>query len=523
MQWPENVLPGSLASFETQARQKRYRLLAQAAMRTGIRNLFLGHHKDDQVETILLRLLRGKSGSLASFYGIAAEAPIPADAEVDDELLRSQGLAAEVDDELLISQDLAAEDSSPSSIESEMDAGPGKAPGSPTTSPIPMNSLDGRISLAQRLNVSLHRPLLKFSKARILATCKANSIPFVTDPTNFDPQTTVRNAVRYLLANYRVPRALSRDSILKFHDRALKQLRHVDSEVRRLLDMAQLVSFDLRSGSLTLRLPHLLGWENSATPISFLARILRLVSPIDSYQVSKSSQKTAASFVFHSTFPLLNGSPASASIGTVAVNQVLMTREHEENLPDQQYYVSWRLSRQPFKREEMHRLSQIFIYQPRPENEAADEFWSDWMFWDGRYWIRVCCSSVHYLQNCAIRPFQPSDATYLRATLDRESRETLTTLLHDAAPGKIRYTLPVITDDVGVRAFPTLDFCIPPQERERIRNKQSKPELISWKVKYKYIDRETIDRLSAREPSTDQYRAGSEIHLKDVRCHPKVD
>jgi tRNA(Ile)-lysidine synthase len=500
MQWPKNVLSQSLPNFETQARQKRYRLLAQAAMRAEIHNLFLGHHEDDQIETIIMRLVRGKSGSFASFWGIADTAPIPIDANIDTELFSSHDL----------------EEPLPHRIEMLKPQEAVKSYRRHVPKPIPINSLDGCISLSQRPDISLHRPLLRFSKARILATCKANDIHFVSDPTNFNPQLTLRNAVRYLLTNYKLPRALSRDSMLKIHDRALDKLKYVHSEVEQALDVAGLTSFDLRSGSLRLRVPkflHLLKWQTSETPVSFLAQILRLVSPVDNFEMSKSSQHNAANVIFPRISPL-HGTPLSSPISTLAVNQILLTQEEQGHHPEQELYSSWRLSRQPLKRGQMHRLLQKFTYQPYLEDETAAEFCSGWVFWDCRYWIRICCASVHYLQSCAIRPFQSSDAADLRTTLDRESKETLLRLLHDAAPGKVRYTLPVITDDMGIRAFPTLNFAVPEHVGHRIENREGKPGLLRWKVKYKYIDWKTVERLSVHGSSTDQYHAAAQEYLE---------
>ena len=62
------------------------------------------------------------------------------------------------------------------------------------------------------------RPLLEFGKVsrtagrdvylcnlmdqdRILATCYENGLEYVEDPTNFQPELTLRNALRYMLAN----------------------------------------------------------------------------------------------------------------------------------------------------------------------------------------------------------------------------------------------------------------------------------------------------------------------------------
>lgn len=38
-------------------------------------------------------------------------------------------------------------------------------------------------------------------KDRILATCEANKLEYVDDPTNFQPQLTIRNAIRHCIDN----------------------------------------------------------------------------------------------------------------------------------------------------------------------------------------------------------------------------------------------------------------------------------------------------------------------------------
>ncbi|WP_397475762.1 tRNA lysidine(34) synthetase TilS [Pusillimonas sp.] len=56
--------------IESAARAARYRALADMASKAGVRHVLLAHHRDDQAETVLLRLLRG-----AGPYGIGAMAP----------------------------------------------------------------------------------------------------------------------------------------------------------------------------------------------------------------------------------------------------------------------------------------------------------------------------------------------------------------------------------------------------------------------------------------------------------------
>ena len=50
--------PGA-PSLEARAREARYRALIDEALRTGHRTVLTGHHSDDQVETLLLRWIRG--------------------------------------------------------------------------------------------------------------------------------------------------------------------------------------------------------------------------------------------------------------------------------------------------------------------------------------------------------------------------------------------------------------------------------------------------------------------------------
>lgn len=58
-------------SLETAARELRYRELAAVARETGTANLLLGHHADDQVETVLINFFRG-SGT----RGLSGMAPV---------------------------------------------------------------------------------------------------------------------------------------------------------------------------------------------------------------------------------------------------------------------------------------------------------------------------------------------------------------------------------------------------------------------------------------------------------------
>ncbi|PWC84296.1 cell cycle protein [Azospirillum sp. TSH100] len=98
--------------LQAAARAARHRLLGAACSETGILHLALAHHRDDQAETVLLRLARG-----SGIDGLAGMPPVRADGAV-----------------------------------------------------------------------RVIRPLLNFSHVRLLATCRAEGVDWIEDPSNHNPR-----------------------------------------------------------------------------------------------------------------------------------------------------------------------------------------------------------------------------------------------------------------------------------------------------------------------------------------------
>ena len=71
-----HVAPGDARGVEAAARDLRYAALRDAARELDVRTILLAHHRDDQVETLLLQLLRG-----AGPHGLAGMPPAREDAD----------------------------------------------------------------------------------------------------------------------------------------------------------------------------------------------------------------------------------------------------------------------------------------------------------------------------------------------------------------------------------------------------------------------------------------------------------
>ncbi|KAJ7481146.1 PP-loop family-domain-containing protein [Mycena galericulata] len=138
--FPPRPTPGE--AFEEIARNARYRMLFEAMKISDADVLALGHHGDDQVETSLMRLGRGTTEIGAG--GMRR--------------CRRWGMGANGGESTL-----------------------------------------GWVGM-EGMKRWIVRPLLDVAKDRILVTCDENNLEYITDSTNFQPELTLRNAIRYMLS-----------------------------------------------------------------------------------------------------------------------------------------------------------------------------------------------------------------------------------------------------------------------------------------------------------------------------------
>ncbi len=228
-------------SIEEAARQARYAFLGYTAQRLAAPVVAVGHHGDDQVETMLMHLLRGS--------GLAGLRGMPPAVALDR--LRLNALKR-----------------------------------TPHASPVPLDHLDLK-------GIQLIRPLLPFRREEILAYVRAQGLEPRWDLSNLDT-TFFRNHLRHEIIphlkaiNPRLPQTLTRTAfilqgeyqVLEAHRQQLwEDLARVEPG-RVRLDLAgfrALLLGDqralLRRAMQTLRPDHRnLGWEHSERVLELLAQ-----------------------------------------------------------------------------------------------------------------------------------------------------------------------------------------------------------------------------------------------------------
>lgn len=479
MQWSGTPNPSDMPDFELRARESRYRLIASAAIRRDIRHLFVGHHQDDQVETVLMRLIRNSTSPTAflGLQGMADRTAIPCCEHIRGAHEWSPYQRFEKWLQTPDTAKLQSESKSSSLDDSRLNCGK-------------------VVTVSRPGGLQIHRPLLPFPKSMLVDVCESNHIKYVKDRTNEDPTLTLRNAVRYMRAKYALPRALRAKSVLDLRDWGQSSAQALVDRGTELLNMVRVVMFDLRSGMMTTRVPSAFAPACQDDPQAGANALARLTSI-----VSCQHKDAIPTLVPHKNLEDFLHMMHSSEPRRTTMQQVLLESSQRDS-NDASDAILLRLARPPMRSAEIA-LATMGFHPVLEEKDGSlleeQGIWSQWLLWDHRYWIRVRTREVSQLEQVVIRPFQETDDEYLRKEL-KQGRDELQTMLAEAASGKLRYTLPVLTYLGDVSVFPTLNFLLENSSLEKGESALTEPPILEWEVCYKVIEQPIInDRKSTIE------------------------
>ncbi|KAI1815047.1 adenine nucleotide alpha hydrolases-like protein [Poronia punctata] len=508
--------PKDLPNMESLARRLRYRALGRLCADKCLASMLFAHHQDDQYETVLMRLLQGHG--VRGLRGIRAASEIPEcnglygahqSGYIEDqksthpfinpqpparlwkrlqkELKRSlRRLIMEEDEQrkqLMGDTDLL----------DELDyLDWSDRYGTNLTAPIDAPGVD-----IEDGGVVIYRPLLEFSKDRIIATCEANKVPWWEDHTNQDQTVTMRNAVRHMSKHYNLPLALQKPSILALARRCEQRARALDAEATRLLARTFVHDVDSHSGTAWVQFPD---YGPSQTPRDvscprrrdarvmrqrevaglLVQRIIALVSPEEQI-VPLANLQNVISFLFPAlAIPgtpdiQVQGSPKAFAIAGVHFVPVQPSSKSKSasRRTGQAEGLTWYLSRAPYPSNlpvPRHRAKYWALGRGWPGKEKAangePEYrwckWTPWHLWDGRFWVRM---RYRLPYRVILQPFVKEHAKPFRDQLPPDERDRLLALLKRHAPGKTRYTLPAlyIEEDLDLnRVEPRPWYPVPP-------------------------------------------------------------
>ncbi|OJD19102.1 tRNA(Ile)-lysidine synthetase [Emergomyces pasteurianus Ep9510] len=422
LRWPNGTDPSSLSDFETLARKFRYQILGQACKEYNTRALFLGHHLDDNIETVLSRLTRGQRQA-TGLKGVASVGHIPechgiygvAESGSFIRLMNARGTIAST----------RAREPKGRRRQSQNEA---QQQRSSSTDPHHRFRADLKLPIADG-GIYLFRPLNSFPKSRLTATCLQNGIQFANDQTNFDPTITSRNTIRYLLLNDMLPRALQAPSILHLIDNSQRISEELNKKSNSFLQKVQVRKLDFRTGSLVLEFPpprvmedvgicRDVSVERSPAKIQkilaiALRRLLDLVAPAPKNDIPLEKLAFALQTIFPAAEASTGEVPAPLkrdifTVGGVKFEPVKLPKiwagepsislKSFDSRKQNDVIVSisdvrntWLLTRVPHSRSIPKPVS-CFDLQ-LPDSSIADNMaqspWSNWQLWDNRYWIRV--------------------------------------------------------------------------------------------------------------------------------------
>lgn len=322
--------------------------------------------------------------------------------------------------------------------------------------------------------VEILRPLLDFNKDQLKQTCKTNSVEWEEDESNHDVSLTVRNTVRSLLLEPRLPEALQKPSLLRVAQQEQSDEFQKDQACSKIIEECEILLLDTRSSILIVRLPVEIA---SSTKISRSLRhtvairclqvMARIVSPLE--DVAAAKMAAVADRVFHD---LTDSNVASQphkekylAFTTCGVhfkrmpfqkkNKRASSAQSGEGKARLDEDFIWALSRQPFSEmlkplaipliSSSQSLPGVYASGPEVSCDTSNlhQPWSAWQLWDGRYWIRVRNNTFKPL---VVRAWDSGELRAIKDNITGEKFNKFHKTLKAVAPDKIRWTLPVIAE-----------------------------------------------------------------------------
>ncbi|KAG5793590.1 hypothetical protein H9Q69_007369 [Fusarium xylarioides] len=521
--------PRQLPNVEGLARTYRYRALGRYCSYHGSNSLFFAHHSDDQYETVLMRLLGGhvyrglqgirEANSIPECYDLHG---VYKSGLLDDQLRSTPALSfrpalkelkrlrRRIRDELTLENTNLLGDLPKDLVQSY--------PGSEEIREVsdvpflkPLEVEDG--------GVMIYRPLMEFDKDRLIATCEANKIPWVEDATNKDPTLTTRNAVRHLVRNHTLPKALQKPSILSLAKRSKERTKLEEAEASRyLIREAVIKNFDPNVGTLLVEFPKLRSFNKrfrrrSLHPDNELRKdhrrvvmtiavrkLIDFVTP-EYHLPPLSNLEKVVNTLVPGMAPDANTIPKAFTAAGVYFDPIVRGTS-----------IKWLLSRSPYTSTQPLPVAKLYLppsYLSPPLNteeeftDAPEAFshkgWARCKLFDGRFWIRIGRNRWPMWQ---VHPYRAEFAKAFRKALPPLRKARLEKLLKHYAPGKIRYTLPAIygverkrdpysqhiSTTLTLLALPTLGIRVPGLER-----------WVKYDVRYKKVDVSLLGHHPRRE------------------------
>lgn len=341
LEYKDNIDPKKLTNFEEVAREERYRVMSQICFKESIPVLFMGHHRDDQLETFIQRL-QGNS----SIFGLA---------------------------------------------------------GTRSVSPVPTSKDLSPNETQDKLQIQIARPFLEFDKKDILETCNANGIHYVTDLTNGDVGLTRRNYLRYLIGEV-IPHKsgnhqgdisasettarndpyslIQKTELIKLHASCHDFASLFENKAQKLsayLQKNDLVKEYPQLGKLEVTLPRdCLQGINCVVTSRYLYRILH------PYSTSKHYHWVYAKLE-RQLIPRIANFLEKHKLGMLKMTIMNLVFEIKNNSHSDMIPI--KIYRCPIVKRESSSLEKRLVVTNK---------WSEWELFDSRFWIRIRSKLLHY-------------------------------------------------------------------------------------------------------------------------------